>query len=731
MKVLFPLSLTIGFLVLGLMFSTPLSTPAAEELQTVIVVLKDQPQAELAAQIWAEKQQQLEAASAELRQAHPLSQWRQRNPRPLTRQEENALTRKFSQQTLDQPTLALLQEKAEQVETIRQSAQEEIYQRSLSLLQESQKAVVEQVEAMGGETLYQYTLWNALAVRIPAERLTELRALEAVAEIYEDEALEPLLNVSVPTLGAPAFWNAGYTGQGVDVAVLDTGIDASHPALTGKVLAQRSCAQGDPNPDDFHGHGTHIGGIIASQDPTHRGVAYGLRTLLNAKASTVGNMYLTDAMSCAEWAAIGNPYKAEVVNFSFGSCGEFFEDTPFARYWDALIAQMNLVATIAAGNKGSAPSTICSPAIAPNAITVANVDDRNTFGPNTPGRTDDSIWHTSSRGPTLGGRKKPDLAAPGTSIISANNAWEGSNPDMRSMSGTSMAAPHVAGAAALLISRGVSDPLAVKALLINTAEDKGAPGWDSAYGWGYIDLNNALFHVEDVYVGEVGEAPEVRFYAGPALSGDTATLVWNRRVPYSSTTEPTTAYTLSNLDLFAYREADNTLITSSLSTVDNVEQVKFPANESKAVLAVRAVGDIVGAESEKFALAVPEGFTPHAGPYLSVFASLQGDLHGQTGAVISLTLTVKNIGDLKAFNNSLSILPSANLTPLSSSPLTEALPDLSPGESYALDLTWTFQKQNEEEATLNFAAHSYSYATHFTFLGFIPYYKLYFPLFFR
>lgn len=151
MKVIFSGVAVLSLLIFLALFLAPYSAPAAEEPQTVIIVLKDQPQAEIAAQVWAEKQEQLEAVSQELRQAQPLSEWRRRHPVPLTRQEENALVRQFAQKALDEATITLLQEKADQVEIIRQSAQQEIYRRSLSRLQESQAPFVQQIEALGGE----------------------------------------------------------------------------------------------------------------------------------------------------------------------------------------------------------------------------------------------------------------------------------------------------------------------------------------------------------------------------------------------------------------------------------------------------------------------------------------------------------------------------------------------------------------------------------------------------
>src|SRR5690606_6937538 len=105
-------------------------------------------------------------------------------------------------------------------------------------------------------------------------------ALAGVAKVWLDEQVEAALDQSVPMVGAPAAWDAGYDGTGLTVAVLDTGIDADHPDLAGKVVAARNFAEGSTTADDLHGHGTHVAGIVAgtgaASGGTYRGVAPGV-----------------------------------------------------------------------------------------------------------------------------------------------------------------------------------------------------------------------------------------------------------------------------------------------------------------------------------------------------------------------------------------------------------------------------------------------------------------------
>ncbi|MDD5466313.1 MAG: S8 family serine peptidase [Anaerolineales bacterium] len=621
---------------------------------------------------------------------------------------------------------------------VKRQMRQELLEASAAARAASQSAAEQAVAALGGEVVYRYQVLNALAVRLPKGQRAALQALPGVEEVVEDRALQPVLNISVPTIlnGSSASW-APYRGAGTRIAVIDTGITTGHPALDEHTYLQRVCLNSggsvwDPNDPsntgDNHGHGTHIAGILASEDSTYKGVAYNLDVLINAKAGYAlyyggpGVMQESDSMACADWA-VSPAVGADVLNLSWG--GEAELNDPLERFWDALVDQWDAVAAIAAGNNGPNPGTLGSPAGAYNVLTVANVNDYNNSL-----RSDDFINTSSSRGPTLDGRKKPDLSAPGTSILSTDAFSSG----FVSYSGTSMAAPHVAGAAALLISRGVASPMAVKALLINNAQEKGDPvGWDPAYGWGYLDLNETSLHINDYFLGSVGPSPAFHLYAGlaygiPPYYPQRATLVWHRRAVYNGSSTPTTTYTLTNLDLYAYDEATNAQLEASTSAIDNVEQVIFHDTYPSAVLKVDAASSsIAGAASEDYALATKYDFTPRNGPAFHFPSSVEGDLSGPAGTVITLTVNLRNLGDLKGFNINVDLQPGPGLATLSGPSTPLGAPDLNAGETAALG-TWTFSKGDSNRAYFIFTAASNSYGETFQSLDLIGGYEMNLPL---
>ncbi len=168
-----------------------------------------------------------------------------------------------------------------------------------------------------------------------------------------------------------------------------------------------------------------------------------------------------DVLAALDWAVANTPVR--IFNYSYGSPFTDAEED-FTDSIDQYIDTYGLTITIAAGNGAQAGYGVTIPGDAYNGITVANWVSRGVINP------------TSSRGPATDTRKKPDLAAPGTDIFSAAYNWDassGTSGYFVSHTGTSMAAPHIAGAAALLESAGISNPLAVKALLINTADGSG------------------------------------------------------------------------------------------------------------------------------------------------------------------------------------------------------------------------------------------------------------------
>ncbi|MFJ9036713.1 S8 family serine peptidase [Streptomyces sp. NPDC102406] len=305
-----------------------------------------------------------------------------------------------------------------------------------------------------------------------------------VERIWLDGKREAALDRSVPQIGAPAAWKAGYDGTGVTVAVLDTGIDTTHPDLADRVVAERNFSD-DQDTVDRNGHGTHVASTVAGSGAasagTHRGVAPGARLLNGKVLDESGSGYDSGIIAGLQWAV---DQGAEVVNLSLG--GEDTEGTdPLEEAVQKLSADTGTLFVVAAGNDGeSGARTLGSPGTAPAALTVGAVDRADV-----PARF-------SSQGPTADGALKPDVTAPGTAIVAARAA-EGRQGDpvgerYTSMSGTSMATPHVAGAAAILAQRHPDwDAQELKAAL--TASAKPAPAV-SAYvqGSGRIDVAAAL-----------------------------------------------------------------------------------------------------------------------------------------------------------------------------------------------------------------------------------------------
>ncbi|MEQ7006661.1 S8 family serine peptidase [Actinopolymorpha sp. B17G11] len=304
-----------------------------------------------------------------------------------------------------------------------------------------------------------------------------------LASIWLDRKVHADLDRSVPQIGAPDAWAAGFDGTGVTVAVLDSGIDAEHPDLAGKVIEQQNFTT-EADPADHLGHGTHTASTVAgtgdASEGRYRGVAPGA-DLLNAKVvddDGSGNFsWVIDGM---EWAV---DHDARVVSMSLS--GDPTDGTdPLSQAVDNLTATSGALFVIAAGNRGSAAQTIGAPGAADSALTVAAVD------------RSDVVASFSSRGPRAGDRGlKPDIAAPGVGIVAAraNDTTQGTpvNDFYTSLSGTSMATPHVAGAAALLAQQHPDwTAPRLKHALMSTAKAGNSTAYEQ--GTGRVDLARAV-----------------------------------------------------------------------------------------------------------------------------------------------------------------------------------------------------------------------------------------------
>lgn len=299
-----------------------------------------------------------------------------------------------------------------------------------------------------------------------------------IAHVWLDGKVRTFLDTSVPQIGAPVMWKAGYTGKDVKVAVLDTGVDQDHPDLKGVEIAQKNFSD-SPDSLDRHGHGTHVASTVAGTGAKsggqYKGVAPGVRILDGKVINDEGSGSDSDIIRGMQWAV---DQGAKIVNMSLGG-----QDDPGVDPKEAAVARLSAKAlfVISAGNSGDRPGTIGSPGSSPAALTVGAVDKQ------------DRIADFSSRGPTADGVSKPDITAPGVDITAAlsTHSWNPDDKSYTTMSGTSMAAPHVTGAAALVLQQHPTwSGAQVKALLTGSARPGPAlNAFDQ--GSGRVDLARA------------------------------------------------------------------------------------------------------------------------------------------------------------------------------------------------------------------------------------------------
>ncbi|MFE2299175.1 S8 family serine peptidase [Streptomyces sp. NPDC059445] len=260
-----------------------------------------------------------------------------------------------------------------------------------------------------------------------------------IGKVWLDGRVKADMAESNAQIGTPKAWEAGLTGKGVTVAVLDTGVDTSHPDLAGRVAQTRSFIDGE-EVADRNGHGTHVtstvGGTGAASDGQEKGVAPEATLAVGKVLSDEGSGSESQIIAGMEWAA--RDVHAKVVSMSLGSTEPSDGTDPMAAAVDTLSKETGALFVIAAGNTG-APSSIGSPGAADSALTIGAVDS-----------SDQAAYFTSA-GPRYGDNAlKPDLSAPGVDILAARSQLVGGSGYYTSMSGTSMATPHVAGVAALL-----------------------------------------------------------------------------------------------------------------------------------------------------------------------------------------------------------------------------------------------------------------------------------------
>ncbi|MFE3097023.1 S8 family serine peptidase [Streptomyces sp. NPDC059248] len=332
-------------------------------------------------------------------------------------------------------------------------------------------------EALTADPRNATALWKALTG--PARGGT-FAANAGVEKIWLDAVVKASLDKTTTQIGAPAAWSRQLDGAGVKIAVLDTGIDDSHPDVAGRVAAAQNFSDA-ADAKDREGHGTHVASTAAgngTKDARFKGVAPAA-TLLNGKVlNDGGSGSWSGVMAGIDWAVAQG---ADVVNMSLGGA-----DSPGVDPVEALVnkytAEKGVLFAIAAGNSGPTASSVGTPGTAAGALTVGAVDDN------------DGLAYFSSRGPRWDdGGIKPDVTAPGVDVTAAAATGTGgqSPPGYATFSGTSMAAPHVAGAAALLKQRnpGWAGPR-IKAALAGSAKPGPYTVWEQ--GTGRIAVDRAI-----------------------------------------------------------------------------------------------------------------------------------------------------------------------------------------------------------------------------------------------
>ena len=262
---------------------------------------------------------------------------------------------------------------------------------------------------------------------------------------------------------APQGWDLSTGSSAVTIAIVDSGVDLSHPDLAGKLVAGYDFVDNDTVPQDQYGHGTHVAGIAAASSNNNRGIAgvsWGAKIMPVRVLNAFGGGTFSAVANGIIWAT---DHGAQVINLSLG--GDVGSPALKAAVDYALAKNMIVVA--AAGNTGTTP--LIYPAQYTGVIAVGATDSTNTRA------------SFSDYGNEL------DLVAPGKSIYSL---FPGNNYGYDT--GTSMSAPHVAGLAAILLSIPGNPASAVEGQMESTALDLGSAGWDQFYGYGLIQMDAAI-----------------------------------------------------------------------------------------------------------------------------------------------------------------------------------------------------------------------------------------------
>lgn len=338
--------------------------------------------------------------------------------------------------------------------------------------QESQKwvkAFVKNVQRSAQvKEVNSFWLVNAMSLVTNETVIRQLALQEGIKGIYLDKE-QVMINPIASKEEVRGAWGVDYIfadkvklgKHEVIVAVVDTGIDLDHSGFEkGQILVNlsKSFVTNEKDADDGNGHGTHCAGTIGSPE---YGVAQGVKMIAVKVLSASGSGTWTGVMNGVQYAA----EKADVLSMSLGGGASSSGNTVETAVQNAI--DSGVICVIAAGNSGPSAKTIGTPGVVWDAITVGAIDKYGT------------IARFSSRGPTVYGTIKPDIVAPGVNVPSL---WK--NGGTKTISGTSMATPHVAGLVALMLSKNKNlKPADVKKRIMKDVFGKAE---DNVYGKGCV-----------------------------------------------------------------------------------------------------------------------------------------------------------------------------------------------------------------------------------------------------
>lgn len=530
---------------------------------------------------------------------------------------------------------------------------------------------INEIKQAGNVTIQEMGFMPAVMVQLPNNRslFDRLANSSRVAQIslYNPAAAELDKSAQILKLAPSSlypdvnnWWAHGFTGKKGILGLIDTGVDEQHPALSGKQFIVRK-EQGSDYSNFLNGvkapHATGVACIYASNNEQYKGIAYDTPTIIHGLAGeeTADTSSIMLTMSTLDWMLNRAELTPTIINYSMGNgrldlnCPACPEWSGLAKVIDYVVNTQKILWVKSAGNAGDITptyqfpfaSTLTVPGDNYNGLTVANMDtfvteqDTRT---KTVDRTKHRIRNTSSRGPTPFGRRKPDITAPGhdtrtcapdpgiygfiyTSAMDYKDGY-------RLMGGTSSAAPHVGASVLLLQDAGIQHPIAIKALLINSADTwaddnaiiadathKIGSYWNRTYGWGYINMEEAFRQKDSIIESELTPTASVWEYPASLKAGEKVTLVHERRVGYAPDGHE---WKLSHLKLELIDGANHTIIDSDTSPIDTVHQVancKRQSNQldcinddkiTSVLIRVTLVNKTIeGSHSEPFAIVIP------------------------------------------------------------------------------------------------------------------------------